>query len=57
MENILVGKILAKMSTTNIHLLQFKIQGHLQKHRLWIMVYELIPIFNITFAILPEVFL
>ena len=44
MDNIMVSKIWVGMSTTNIHLLQFKIQSHLEK--MWTLnvgTSELIP--------------
>ena len=59
MDNNMVGKIWVEMSTTNIHLLQFKIQNHLQK---WDFECQNVrshskenpsKISNITFAILP----
>ena len=34
-----VSKIWVRMSTTDIHLLQFKIQSHLQKRGLWMPVH------------------
>ena len=60
MDNSMVSKFLVGMSTTNIHLLQFKIQSHLQET--WTLnagTSYLIPkkncqkIFTITFASLP----
>ena len=36
----MVVKIWIEMSTTNIQLLQFKIQSHLQKHELWMPVHQ-----------------
>ena len=42
MDDNMVSKIWAEnfeMSTANIHLLQFKIQRHLQKRELWITVH------------------
>ena len=42
--NNMVSKIWVGMSTTTIHWLQFKIQSHLQKRRLWMRVHHsLIP--------------
>ena len=38
MDNIIVSKIWVGMSTTNINLLQFKIQSHLQTRGLWMPV-------------------
>ena len=38
MDKHMVSKIWVGMSTTNIHLLHFKIQSHLQKWELWILV-------------------
>ena len=38
MKVIMVSKIWVGMSTNNIHLLQFKIQGHVQKWGLWMPV-------------------
>ena len=44
MDNNMVNKIRVGMFTTNIHLLQFKIQSHLQKHKtLNASTSELIP--------------
>ena len=63
MDKNMVSKIRIGMSSTNIHLFQFKIQSHLQKRWLWMPVpgaSKLIPkkkqlfkICDITFAILP----
>ena len=61
MDNNMVSKIWVGMSATNIHLLQFKIQSHLQKRGLWMMVHQnslrkgkkTSKISNIKFAILP----
>ena len=36
----MVSKIWVEMSTANIHLLQFTIQSHLQKRRLWMPVHQ-----------------
>ena len=40
MDNNVASKIWVGMSTTNIHLLQFKIQSHLQKRGLWMPVHQ-----------------
>ena len=40
MDPIMASKIRVGMST-NIYLLQFKIQGHLQKWGLWMLVYQM----------------
>ena len=59
MSNNMVSKIWGRISASYIHLLQFKIQSHLQKHLLWIPVHQTsyhkktFKISNITFAILP----
>ena len=37
---IMVGKIWVRIYTTSIHLLQLKIQSHLQKRRLWMPVWK-----------------
>ena len=39
-DNNMVRKIWFGMSITNIHLLQFKIKGHLQKRGLWMPVHQ-----------------
>ena len=56
---IIVSKIWVGMITTNIHLLQFKTQGHFQKRGVWIEEHQnscqrnTFKISNITFTILP----
>ena len=59
MDNNMVSKIWVGISTTNIYLLQLKIQSHLQKRVLWMPVHQnsfrkkkISKISNITFAIL-----
>ena len=37
----MVSKIWAEMFTTDIHLLQFQIQSHLQKRGLWMLVHQM----------------
>ena len=58
MDNNMINKIWAGMVTTNIHLLQFKIQSNLEKRGVWMAVHQnsfqrkSSKISSITFAIL-----
>ena len=40
MDNNMVSNICVRMSTANIHLPQFKVESHLQKHELRMPVYQ-----------------